>query len=119
MNTTQSVAEKLICAMFNQEPAVEPPGLPKLTPGVHQYLGNLPHELCHVFVELDKMNKGRSFDPETDADVTEACRLFSQDVAFHFNLPKGTFFEIVAGLKAALRSSEKQTVVEHDDTCSY
>ena len=106
-----SVAEQLSHSMFNADPAVEPEGLRDLTPGTHQYLGDLPRNLCHLFVAVNQMNLMQfAFDQGNDQDVTEACLLFQKEVANFFNLPEETEFEILTGFKVAL--VKKQTTTE-------
>lgn len=107
----RSATEELSHCRFNADPAVEPKDLRDLTPGTHQYLGDLPHNLCLMFVDINQMNLKRfAFGQGNDQDVTEACRRFQKEVAHFFNLPAGTEFEILTGFKVALVT--KQTSPE-------
>ena len=121
MSIQQAVAEQLICSMFNLDQAIEPEGLPEFDRKVHgRFLGELPRELQHVFVAVNQMNqKLFAFDEGHNEEVTEACRLFEKDVAYYFDLPVGTEFEILVGFEVATLIQTPATVVVHDDPCSF
>jgi len=87
----------------NADLAVEPEGLSDFTPLVHQYLGDLPEELCLMFVAINQMNVRQfAFVQGNDQNVTEACHLFRKKVVHFFNLPEGAEFQVLTGFKVAL-----------------
>lgn len=120
MSTQQAVAEQLICAMFNLDLAIEPEGLPEFDRKIHgRFLGELPRELQHVFVAVNQLNqKLFAFSEGHNEEITEACRLFEKDVAYYFDLPEGTEFQVLIGFEVATLK-KPETIIVHDDPCSF
>ena len=63
-DSSLDVASRLTAAKRNTDEPVEPSFLPRLVPGAHLYLGSLPRELCHVYLEVVKLTE--EYNPRAD-----------------------------------------------------